>query len=414
MARHISAGGKPGKPPPRAASQGRFMAPRRESGRSWPVAVWELRRIVRFPALWGFLAVCLLLNSWALLASVSGWRADVDYAIEVTQRLGTTVDDRFVARLEAEPASVERDELMQYVQSALGPGYEGWDPIAAGDRYAAKLNEQGHPHLALQMQLKARWVQSRARHLTAVGADDDFLAGRISTVLHGAAATLMQTILLESMILGSLIVLHAVGGDWFHRMTPLICASRTGRRTVTCRLAVGIGCALAAYAVLGAGFLAVWVLAFRIPGLWGANVSSRMFGVTTDAGLQPFITWADFSVGGYLCASLGLGMLFVLAFALFAGTLGLLLRSVLAAFGGVMAFGAAGLVAMMFVHDALAYQLLGIQPMYALANANLWFSDMHMHAVVPWQETIVMLISTAYCAIALVVARRAYSRKDLT
>ena len=378
---------------------------------------WELRKIVRFPALWALLALCLALNSWAILNSagnLSGWRSDLAYTAQVAQRLGTTVDDRFVAALEAEPASNERDGLLHYIQSALGPEYAGWDPIAAGDRYAARLNDQGHPHLALQMQLKAQWVQPRAEHLASAGLTNDLLAGRVTTLMHSANATLIQALLLESMVLGSLIVLYAVCGERFHRMTALTNASRTGRRLMTRKLIVGIGCALAAYTILALGFLAVSVLAFRIPGLWGGNVSSRMFGMATDAGLQPFITWTDFTMVGYLIAMLALGALFTLAFTLFAGALGMTLGNVLAAFGGVMGFAAAGLIAMMFVSDALAYQLLGLQPMYALANANAWFSDMGTHAVIPWQETAVTLISTAYFAAALIAARKAYSRKDLT
>ncbi|KAB8295599.1 hypothetical protein [Bifidobacterium avesanii] len=385
-------------------------------GNTGSICAWELRNVVRLPALWGFLALCLLLNSWMIVGTgiSAGWRDDLAYAARTAANAGTTVDERFVAALAAQPASDERDALLRYVQSGFGPGYEGYDAIAAGDWYAAVLDAQGHPHLALQMRLKAQWLQSRAEHLAATGASDDFAAGSLTTLLHSVAATVVQATMVEGMILGPIIMLYAVGGDRFHRLDPLVNASRTGRRTMNRKLAVGVCCSTAAYLVIAAAVPLVFALVFRIPGLWSSSVSSRMLGVSTDVGLQPFLTWADFSMGGYLCASLGLGLLFTLAFTLFAGALGMLLRNVLAAFGVVMAFGVAGLVAMMFIHDALAYQLLGIQPMYALANASQWFTDMGTHAMLPWQETVVTLISVGYFAVALIVARRAYSGKDLT
>lgn len=378
----------------------------------------EVRKIAGSALIWVFLTLCTALNTATIVSDASRYGTSYDYASEVTRVAGPIVNTQFAAKLAGMPNGVRRTAML-HESASLNDPFQGYDARAVADGYAKQINEGGHPFLALQMRLKARRMGERAAALERAHAGMNLYAARASAQAQQTMTKLLVMLCLESGVLGALIMLHATGYEAMHRTAMIMAATKTGRSLMTAKIAAGLICALASYLLLAVGAVAATMLSFDTSGVWSSSVSSGFNTVTTAGSpgiAEPFVTWADFTVGGYFFASLGLGLAFAFVIAVFAGAVGTLTQHVYLAAGvvAVMALVAwACTMQSLLSNNWILVQATSMQPMYVLATAGLWFTGMGLEEAVPWQECMAITVSLAYCALALVLARKAFSGKDL-
>ena len=147
----------------------------------------------------------------------------------------------------------------------------------------------------------------------------DLYAGPVTHDAHQFLYdTLFRAVVTESLLLGMLSMLYLLGFEEQRRTVSLVCASRTGRRLYGQKVLAGLTAAVFLYILLAAVTLGIYFCLWDYSSVWEASVSSQFNYLTDMLYRRPFLTWGDFTVGGYLAAQLALGAALTAAFALLA------------------------------------------------------------------------------------------------
>ncbi len=227
----------------------------------------------------------------------------------------------------------------------------------------------------------------------------------------------MRATLVEGSICAMLVILYLMGYEQLNRTEGQVCASCKGRRLWMTKLAAAMLSAEALYVLLAGMTLAFYLGRWDYGGIWGDSVSSRFNYLTDMLYKRPFLTWHDFTVGGYLAASLSLGAGLVAVFGLLAAVCAMLLRNVYAAalVLGTVLFGGIGLGSLFSQCRVwAAYFVMTLQPSAVWLDVNVWFTESGIAAFIPWQETVAVALNLAVCSMAVCVMFRRFMRRDLS
>lgn len=377
------------------------------------LVVYEWRKLFRLPALWAFILLCLAFNGLLLLQEYDsrGWFNDTS---AVTAFLGQRVDDTFAQRLASMPRTEHRVSLLGSVEE-MENIYEDYDLETLSAFYANQVRSS--PMAVRWMTWKYRQLMPRVEHLAQTGAAMDLYAGPVTQKNHQFLfGTLLRAITAEGAILGMLSMLYLLGYEHQNRTALTVYSSRTGRGVCRWKILAGVLAGVLLYllvlAVTLGGYLSVW----DYGGVWSASVSSQFNYLVDLLHIRPFFTWADFTVGEYLTACVALGGGLTMVFTLLAGVFGTLIRNTyLAALSMILLF--VGVLTAICVFGDLklwpAYFALSFSPLNAWLCAGGWFTELGLSAVVPWQETISVVMHLALLGIGTACAFRHFSRKDV-
>ena len=378
------------------------------------LAVCEWRKLFRLPALWAFLALCLAFNG-LLIASLSPYdRALFNETSAAAEALGQRVDGDFLAGLAARPATEERDLLLQSV-TGLEDIFETYDTSTLADFYTGVVEKS--PTAVKWMTWKYGLLAERVEHLAQTDAAMDLYAGPATYGSHQFLfGSLFRAILGESAILAMLGTLYLLGYEGMHRTEGPICASRTGRKLRRLKVLAALPASAALYGLLALCTLAPYFLLYDYGGIWDASVSSQFNYFSDMLVVRPFLTWGDFTVGQYLAAALALGAVLTTVFSLLASVCGILVRNpYLAALAlGVACFGGMGLISVLGeLGWWAAYLIACFQPVMIWLSCSAWFTELGLTAVLPWQESIAVVLNFLLLGAGTLLALRQFERKDV-
>ena len=378
------------------------------------LAVCEWRKLFRLPALWAFLALCLAFNG-LLIASLSPYdRTFFNETSQTAKALGQRVDEDFLANLDAMPATENRDLLLQSV-TGIEDIFETYDTGELADFYAGVVEKS--PLAVTWMTWKYGLLAERVEHLARTDAALDLYAGPATYGSHQFLfGTLFQAILGESAILAMLGTLYLLGYEGMYRTEGLACASRTGRRLQRMKVLAALPASAAMYGLLAVCSLVPYFVLYDYSGIWEASVSSQFNYFSDMLVVRPFLTWGDFTVAQYLAAALPLGAVLTAVFSLLASVCGTLVRSpYLAALAlGIVCFGGMGLLSAFGELDWwAAYLIACFQPVMVWLSCNAWFTELGLTAVLPWQESIAVVLNFLLLGAGTLLALRRFDRKDV-
>lgn len=378
------------------------------------LAVCEWRKLFRLPALWAFLALCLAFNG-LLIASLSPYdRSFFNETSAAAEALGQRVDEDFLAGLDAMPATENRDLLLQSV-TGIEDIFETYDIGELADFYAGVVEKS--PLAVTWMTWKYGLLAERVEHLAQTDAAMDLYAGPATYGSHQFLfGSLFRAILGESAILAMLGTLYLLGYEGMHRTEGLICSSRTGRKLRRLKVLTALPALAALYGLLALCTLAPYFLLYDYGGIWDASVSSQFNYFSDMLVVRPFLTWGDFTVGQYLAAALALGAVLTTVFSLLASVCGILVRNpYLAALAlGVACFGGMGLISVLGeLGWWAAYLIACFQPVMIWLSCSAWFTELGLTAVLPWQESIAVVLNFLLLGAGTLLALRQFERKDV-
>ena len=378
------------------------------------LAVCEWRKLFRLPALWAFLALCLAFNG-LLIASLSPYdRTFFNETSQTAKALGQRVDEDFLANLDAMPATENRDLLLQSV-TGIEDIFETYDTGELADFYAGVVEKS--PLAVTWMTWKYGLLAERVEHLARTDAALDLYAGPATYGSHQFLfGTLFRAILGESAILAMLGTLYLLGYEGMYRTEGLACASRTGRRLQRMKVLAALPASAAMYGLLAVCSLVPYFVLYDYSGIWEASVSSQFNYFSDMLVVRPFLTWGDFTVAQYLAAALPLGAVLTAVFSLLASVCGTLVRSpYLAALAlGIVCFGGMGLLSAFGELDWwAAYLIACFQPVMVWLSCNAWFTELGLTAVLPWQESIALVLNFLLLGAGTLLALRRFDRKDV-
>ena len=378
------------------------------------LVVCEWRKLFRLPALWAFLALCLAFNG-LLITSLSPYdRAFFNETSQTAKALGQRVDENFLAGLDAMPATENRDLLRQSV-TGIEDIFETYDTGELADFYAGVVEKS--PLAVTWMTWKYSLLAERVEHLAQTDAAMDLYAGPATYGSHQFLfGSLFRAILGESAILAMLGTLYLLGYEGMHRTEGLICSSRTGRKLRRLKVLAALPALAALYGLLALCTLAPYFLLYDYGGIWDASVSSQFNYFSDMLVVRPFLTWGDFTVGQYLAAALALGAVLTTAFSLLASVCGILVRNpYLAALAlGVACFGGMELISVLGeLGWWAAYLIACFQPVMIWLSCSAWFTELGLTAVLPWQESIAVVLNFLLLGAGTLLALRQFERKDV-
>ena len=374
---------------------------------------YEWSKLARLPALWGVLALCLVFNC-LLIGSGDRWRWEWNEAAAITSGLDQRVDTDFLDGLGQRPQSEYRDYLLSAAES-MTDIYADYDLKSLSGFYNGYVKSS--PTAAALMARKYDRLAERITHLSETGAAMDWYSGPITHNVHQFLyGTLMRAVLTEGAVLGMLSMLFLLGYENQQRTAAGVYASRTGRKLCRWKVLAGITWALAVYLLLAVLTLGVFLLFWDWGGIWSGSVSSQFNYVIDMLVRRPFFTWADFTVGSYLAAVVGLGGLLTVVFALLAAVCGTLVRNVYLSALVLTLLLCGGAAAQALCAQAglwMGYALLTFQPVSVWLYVNGWFTELGLNAFVPWQETVGTGLGLAVCGVGTALALRRFGRKDV-
>ena len=377
------------------------------------LVAWEWRKLVRLPALWGFLVLCLAFNG-LLLWEEDSLRQPFNEASAIAEVLGQRVDGTFLDGLERLPRT-EYGDLVLSAAREMTDIFEDYDTRDLAGLYEGVVKDS--PAAVRLMSWKYTLLAERAAHLSGTGAAMDLSAGPVTHDAHQFLYdTLFRAVVTESLLVGMLSMLYLLGFEGQRRTVSLICASRSGRKLYGKKVLAGLTAAVFLYILLAAVTLGVYFCLWDYGGVWGGSVPSQFNYLTDMLFRRPFLTWGDFTVGGYLAAELTLGALLTADFALLAAVCGLLLRNVYASalVLAVVCFGGVGLTAMLAQMGLwCGYFASLVHPACVWLGIGGWFTELGLSGAAPWQETVSTGLDLLAFGLGTALSLRLFRRKDI-
>lgn len=395
-----------------ASRASRRMSPRLQM-RS--LAAHEAGKLFLSPALWSFLALCLAFN--ALLLTVNAPNVLIAFTNEtshVTRELGQRIDEDFLAAL-AERAETPNEEVLLEAARAAENVFDGYSAADLGSAVVEKISSSSiATHL---MTIKYELLETRVDDLAKSEAALDVYVGPVTHDVHQFLfGSLAPALVAEAAAFGMLAALHLLSFEHRHRTAALVYSTAAGRRVQRVKAVTAAAATLAVYAVLCAVTLGVFFLQWDFSGLWNASVSSQFNYLVIDLILRPFITWADFTVAGYLTATLALGGALALCCTLLAAAIGTLAHN--AYFAAISL--ALILLSPLAIRSALtraglwiACYLVSLSPPAVWMDQFAWFTEAGGNALIPWQETIGTTLSLVTLIAACALSLRRFNGKDV-
>lgn len=375
---------------------------------------FELGKLLRLPMVWGFLALSLALNGLFLATGAeqrpfSGYVASV---LPVTYQ--RTDDPAFAAGLDTLPAGEFR-ELLREQTAVPRNAFDGMDAAAVGQAQAGLLGVTGvwadlfaRKYEAYQPAADEIAASGDAYDVYAAETTHDYQVFLIGVILH--------TVLTEALLLAVLLTLYAFGCEVQNRTDLLVFSTRAGRGLNRYKLAAALCASLLCCLLLYFLTLIPFALFYSLRDFLGMHVASSFNYVQVGVARFPFMVWKSFRLGGYLGASLALGLALVAVFVLGAAVCGLLLRNTYLAFLLWFTLSVGSLALPVLCADAKLWggYFLGLcLPVPVWLGQQEWFTVQGINAFLPWQETVCTAANLAASAVLVWLAARRFRRKDL-
>lgn len=389
----------------------------------------EIVKLLRAPAILGFLGVCLIVNTVVILTN--SYKEEIDYINDVGETTGWVYGTEYRQKLQTVPVPDELEWPESWNHENIVRGAEGTRNVFAEldtDELFAQLHDESAPYSSLTrkiLRMKYDLLTPVIKQKAASDEGSSVYFGAQTGQIHEAVFGIIGTLLaVECCIFFVLFMLWALGFETMAGTGLVTFATKTGRRQVFHKVAAAL--------VMGTGFFIIihaagYGLTFFINDyseVWGQNISAQYHTIYDNyLGSLPFITWGSMSIGGYFFAFAGVSLLNGLVSALIAIPFGLLIKNVYLAFCSVAGMAFLHLVFyLFFLNKAYSgapgaipflWNLSLIFPLTQIFNTGLWFSDGGMLMLLPRFEVFYPLICMLLLCPVLIVCGHKFKRKEI-
>ena len=377
---------------------------------------WEIKKLWQLRMWIVFLVLSMAFN-FLLIAEGGAFSEEGAYAAyvgEVTQTAGNRMGDDFTAQALTLPEHFYRERLLSETAGAaeILSGYKTQELYAY---YMEHFHLDGFVADALAK--KYEELQERVDILAAqqaslaVGA-----AGATQEVLENLFYWLCPALLIESVLLAVLLALYAGGGEQMSRTQYLVYTTRRGRKIQMEKAVAALVSAEAAYLLLAGSSFGIFAVCWRLGAVWRMDMSSQFYSVR-DMGVEmPFISWMNFTLKGYLCAVMGMGVLMILLFGLFGLCAGLVTKNAYRGFLLLLICGTFNFWGIFVSENSglwSLYEIMQWTPAGIWSNVSFWLSGLGMSVLVPWQEVLAALTCLLIAGGLFAAARVYFERREI-
>ncbi len=377
----------------------------------------EIKKLLLNKVLYLFIGACLIFN-FAIIALTSDERDFVSYVSETVNITGDQANAAFLEYLNAQPENPFRNRLIANCADAEKI-YDSFDAVTMGKDWYYDEYYTRAPFLTGLLMKKYEKLNNYVQQLNLANADLSVYAADATNKVHDALFTyVLKSLLIEGFILISFLTIYTMVMERQNFTTAIVYCSRRGRSLVKDKMvAAGIVnacCILFLYVITLLILFSVWDL----DGIWDSNVAS-CFHKVRDDNLpfdKPFLTWASFTVKEYFVASLLLEIILLAVWQLISSCVSIL---VCHSANGFL-INAAILISpyflsVFFVNQELwwLFYLNTFSISMLTLHQHLWFTDLGVYELIPWQEVWSAAIHLLVCVIFFFATVKRFKRKEL-
>ncbi len=291
--------------------------------------------------------------------------------------------------------------------------YEGYDITAAGKMWLKQGRVTGAP--ARFISRNCTELQSRMAQIKSDGEKDTLFFPGTVYGMHGFLyGTLFGAIIMESAVLGVLVMFFAVNFEFMHGTQNLAYTSRRGRHLPAdqFRAAMLVGMFVPIFLIAAA--LSVFFANYHFSNVWDSFVSSGMNAEPHGMQVVPYITLRPMTTGEYLRANIGLVLVLQAVFCLLAFSVAIYCRNNYVGFLGY----ALGWMMSVNLPSVLPWNtvlplILTANPVIAWVDCGNWLTQIDIFDASPWYFPAIFLLGASLAAIAAFFGVRRFRRADL-
>ena len=390
------------------------------------ILYYELHKLVKTPALLGFLALCLAVNIWAVL--VSSHRDEIEILNGMAQVTGPRYGEAYESGFTriAKPANPHSTEFWLYenTEAAMLNARHGgvYGELLENPRLVEELlleHSNKTPPPALQLLLRKFEVyRTEMQKIIQSGEHMDvYFATQSYEIHYDVFSMLGRLFAFESALLMALLMLWTLGYEQMAGTRLLALATKTGRRLALRQAVAALLAGTACFAVI---FAVGYGLCFAVNDfsqVWGQHLSTQNLITYLAKRLGPLPWMSRLTVGQYFAGFVGVSWLNCLGLALLAVPFGLLMKNVYVGFGSLA--GLAGLQALLdFLGNQAAvtpfyWYLNFIPPTAQIANNEFWFSTGEDIMLLRHFEWLYPLIFIALLCPVLALCANRFKHKEI-
>ena len=375
---------------------------------------WEIKKIWSVPGISGFLLLCVLFNIFLIAGDDYGVDY-VQYVAGASQITGMQMGELFEAQAENLPEH-EYKEIFLAETKGKQDIFENYDTAALGDSWIGLYRMSGFVENMLQQ--KFQKLQARIDELDERDASLNLgAAGMTKILLNGLFSKLFKAVLTEGMLAAILIALYACSNEKMQRTHLLVYSSKRGRYIQKEKFTAALVSAVSAYLALAGSAVLFFAGFWKMGSVWNMDMSSLFYHVNDGLGLKiPFVSWTDFTVAGYLCAMTALGIVVVGISAGLGFFAGLIFQNALTGFLFVIIIIAMNLQMISYAGNSGIWELYELLQWTFAAfwwNQPVWFSELGVSTLLPWQTCHTAVVCLACCVIMLYGSFRYFYKKEL-
>ena len=372
------------------------------------ILMHELKKIVLFPALIGFIAICLLLN--VAVVSTMG-NSYANYIAHVSHTTGIRLGADFNERVtELEPGLYA--DLLRLQTTGVVDVLDGYTIEYIADAAVYRLGLSGVSERLMREKYRAFQYAVDARQ-EAGDSMTLYFAGATFGQHERLFSYTMGLLLFQGVTLSVLIMLLTLGFEHAAKTDYVVYSTKVGRKIGRHKLLSGMIVGLGTYILLASVTLAQYFAFNPMGGTWGSSVSSGFNFIRETLGTRPFVTWHSFTVFEYLFASIGVSLAIVLCFSLMAYAFGLWIQN---SYIGFLVLVALNGVLILFPYYSNLWMLnftITQSPIWLVVMRSLWFTDGGSNVVWPHFETVGIIGSLALLVLTSLWSTSRFRRRDL-
>ena len=368
----------------------------------------ELRKILLFPALIGFVVLALVLN----IAVVTTMRSSyADFIAEASLTTGVHLGAEFNERAAQFEPGLYAD-IFRAQTADIADVLYGYTTGYIADMAVEQLGLGGLSEWL--MRWKYEQFQHAARSRQQAGDSMTLYFAEMTFMRHQAIFNYTMGLpVFQGITLAALIMLFSLGYENAAKTEHMVYATKTGRKISKHKLLAGVIAGLSVYALLAAVTLTVYFALNPMGGTWGSSVSSGFNFVIDGITARPFITWHSFNVAQYLIASLVVSLGVVLCFTLMAYSVGLWVRNSYIGFLLIVVQNGVLFLLPFYLPIMIPGFTITQSPIWLVLMRTMWFTDGGSNVILPHFETIGVIGSLAVLAAIGLFSAARFRRRDL-
>ncbi len=385
----------------------------------------EVTKLLRSPAIFIFLAACLITNISVII--LSNHKQEIDYLNKVSKVTGFVYSDEYKEKLKTIIEPDESSHSEYWVYNSLLQGAENiqntFEDMDGGAKIQNSLLSKNTQYSKITIKIQ-QWkyrLYSPVIKEKAKSGDDKFVYfGSMSNYIHETIFIITGRLFAaECCIFFILIMLWSLGFENMAGTELVTYSTKTGRRLALYKSAAALFVGTAFFIVIYTSGFGLTFLINDLSQVLGQNISAQYHTVREIfLGSQPFLTWSSMTVRGYFFSSVFIAFLNCLAVALFTVPFGLLIKNVYAAFSSIAGVVFINLMFYLFGlqtdgHIPFLWNLPLAMPLPQIINNDLWFSDGGMRMLLPRFELIYPLFCLIILCPIVLISVRKFKRKEI-